>query len=730
MKELLHSAEMSDTSLLAVLQPSSADVASRQELVTTTTSDIPPVEEWRYDVRVGARLGGGRNNIVLRSNHFRVPTERIPDKIFHYHLRVQRVDTRTGEVQPENIPDPNEAGQRKAFRDNEVRLHTTLLWLFMESNADLFFNMEQCYDFTVEDSRKISLLMRKMGIIFDGKSSVFTSDIIAYSGACLTSRVAAGVQLFEVTLTLAEVISAEAAKAAGWRNADQTLLRALDCALFNFARWQVVDKATLPAIDISGKPALSFLANHRELLPNGTEPHWVMTQSAIFENDPSAPPIQLQRGIVALQGYYAALKTSCSGLLLVSDLAVTAFLKSGDLISVMSNALEMRREGFIEMCRAGKCSSDTISALTAALAGTKIKATHMNMWAIKIRSFGPPANSRGSIFTFDGAEMTVEEYFKRKYGLALRFPFLPTINVKSSSKPVLLPAELLIVPPGQTRTKPTPELVGELIKYAAVPPDFRQNFIQRSSFRDKMSGDESTYLFGINESESAPMAPEGFLLPPPKLQYNGTVVDPGLKGDWYSKRFLNAPPGSSRSDPIRFAVVVINSRDSGRGSKEIDRVVDFLKSEAADKGVSLEKVGLVTCSERDAESHFSSFKSRYSVGFILVILADEKSYSAVKFSADKMGLITQCLTLEKVIRFGSKDPKGYTNNVLLKLNMKLGGRNHSIAPPSGAARAPSADGVSFQDQPGALPWVFDRPCMLMGVDVSHPGENNQVIAST
>jgi eukaryotic translation initiation factor 2C len=82
-----------------------------------------------------------------------------------------------------------------------------------------------------------------------------------------------------------------------------------------------------------------------------------------------------------------------------------------------------------------------------------------------------------------------------------------------------------------------------------------------------------------------------------------------------------------------------------------------------------------------------------------------------------MALPTQCIKWDKV----AKPPRGIHYNVLLKMNFKLGGTSHVLASrlPSGAQGA-AGNGSVFQSPPASLSWIFDRPCMLVGIDVSHP----------
>lgn len=60
------------------------------------------------------------------------------------------------------------------------------------------------------------------------------------------------------------------------------------------------------------------------------------------------------------------------------------------------------------------------------------------------------------------------------------------------------------------------------------------------------------------------------------------------------------------------------------------------------------------------------------------------------------------------------------NNVLLKAHAKLGGTNHYLASRSGQNSISASSNNSFQTIPNSIGWFFDQPCMLMGIDISHP----------
>ena len=107
-------------------------------------------------------------------------------------------------------------------------------------------------------------------------------------------------------------------------------LRALDSILFNFARWRVVDASVLE--DETKLPL--ELTRHRESVV-GMEPGWLVSGSKVFENTPDMLRSLHCNGLKAIQGYYSALKSCAAGLVMVSDLAVSAFLESGEMINLM-----------------------------------------------------------------------------------------------------------------------------------------------------------------------------------------------------------------------------------------------------------------------------------------------------------------------------------------------------------------------------------------------------------
>ena len=65
------------------------------------------------------------------------------------------------------------------------------------------------------------------------------------------------------------------------------------------------------------------------------------------------------------------------------------------------------------------------------------------------------------------------------------------------------------------------------------------------------------------------------------------------------------------------------------------------------------------------------------------------------------------------------EQKGYFTNVLLKMNSKMGGTNHTLAERVPSKFGPTLEAEdedsppSFQQPPRSLSWLFEEPCMVV-----------------
>lgn len=168
-----------------------------------------------------------------------------------------------------------------------------------------------------------------------------------------------------------------------------------------------------------------------------------------------------------MQGYYAGLKCTVAGLYLVSDMSVSCFLTGGHMVNVMWQVGGYRNlEDMMRDANTRGLPKRFIDSVNEVIKNAKVSLIHIGHYR-KVRALGPVASSKESQFEVDGKPVTVADYFaqmcrskekganyKRVLSTGrLQFPNLPTINVGTSSKPVWVPPELVMIPGGQVRSR-------------------------------------------------------------------------------------------------------------------------------------------------------------------------------------------------------------------------------------------------------------------------------------
>lgn len=236
---------------------------------------------------------------------------------------------------------------------------------------------------------------------------------------------------------------------------------------------------------------------------------------------------------------------------------------------------------------------------------------------------GPPANHNDSKFEKDGKKITVANYFVemarenpeyRKFmkGDSLQFPFLPTVNVGSAARPILIPMELVTSCYGQNfSSRCTGEMTAQVVRHAAILPQERfQNLIDSASMVTQstqsvikaLRADSEVKAFGVMDFELSPMRVESKLLPPPKLQYKNDVYSPGLSGEWNilvgkPVQFVSLPPRPSQKGTYKYGILLVSQNEPREWQEETKFFQNELEKVAASTGLKLEIGGPpMTCS--------------------------------------------------------------------------------------------------------------------------------------
>ncbi|KAM7532604.1 hypothetical protein Aperf_G00000131371 [Anoplocephala perfoliata] len=282
--------------------------------------------------------------------------------------------------------------------------------------------------------------------------------------------------------------------------------------------------------------------------------------------------------------------------------------------------------------------------------------------------------------------MSVEEYFKEQYGIALRYPDLPCVRTKRD-KDEFMPIELLNVLPFQRAKEDRGLIAADVVRVAAVVPSerfrelrgFIRHFIaMRSSLISKVK---------LKLSDPEPVRVEARELPQPLARFFGGPKE--LKrGSWNQEPFFKAASTFLKwvivvLPPFRVRNVEIVLRELPRAARNLglvmDRNAEVLRATSPDLPVLFENL------------------SRKGVQLAVCILSDSKAYAEIKRASELTKfMVTQC------VKDSSLSKRKVMENLLLKINGKLGGLNWLLT------------GLSEK-------WGQEAP-MVVGADVTHPDQ--------
>ncbi|XP_017494677.1 PREDICTED: protein argonaute-2-like, partial [Rhagoletis zephyria] len=350
------------------------------------------------------------------------------------------------------------------------------------------------------------------------------------------------------------------------------------------------------------------------------------------------------------------------------------------------------------------------------LRGLKVKTTHTGeeqFFIIDCLSSETPTTHTFKMPSDDdqssggGKSISVREHFQSRYNMTL-LPNLNLVKTTAGKKggdggyKIHLPMEKCHFVEHQfiNDLKLPTMLQTELIELSSSPPNIY--FAQVAKFAELISQIDPPLLghFGLQLTTLPAKVPARVLDLPPVLDNQGTF-------------YRVAEP------PEQWAVVCF---DLSLTSHQLTGFIESMREVAKGRGMKLCKPFPITTVEiKDCYSIFNCFDNMRiltRVSFVVFILPsfcpempNGEVYKAVKYFSDtEVDFISQCVRAEKA----KAPPKGYFENVLDKINAKIGGINTAVS----------------EDYLKGLLLPFEvKETMLVGIDVNHPGQFDKIAAS-
>lgn len=323
-------------------------------------------------------------------------------------------------------------------------------------------------------------------------------------------------------------------------------------------------------------------------------------------------------------------------------------------------------------------------------------------------------------FEHEGEEISVNEYFMKRYKRQLKHPNLPLCIERKPQGVIYHPMEVLEIERGQrvTTEKQTPQISESMIKECQLPPIQMKKHIDEQMVAAMLCNDNPFLKeWGIKIS-SRPMRAVARRFHPPAISYGGGFkVQSNHYGDlqWRlgaKERF--AEPAKLQG---RWTFIIF---DGCVRRQEAESFVDALAKYCSQHGTIIGSRDVEVLEMSSEVEHNIESAMKHITGSSKYIMFTTKMkldpvHGFMKRLEAQFGIVTQHVssqTLNKAI--GQKGAFMVLGNLCLKLNLKLGGVNHNLR----ACDQLISTNPGMRNVDGTL---FPKTRMFVAFDVSHAG---------
>ena len=417
------------------------------------------------------------------------------------------------------------------------------------------------------------------------------------------------------------------------------------------------------------------------------------------------------RGQQLAFGFFQAVHAINSGPGLVVNRTTALFHETGSVIGYIAKVLEERAENF----RPDTFKGRKLYQIVNALKNLEVKVSHLTYRRrYKIRNITDEA-ARDLVIDYmepdeNGVpvfkeKLSIEAFYERVYNKTLKFPHYPCVETGSKERPNYLPIELCEIIADQPVKVMSSVATAEMIRTSARQlPQERINLIEKSMRKSKEEG--ACYLneFGV-KIRNQPIRVPGRVLEAPYLEYaNGSIQPQGGKWDMKTGKKLSNPVSIGENE---WAVISF----SRQGDPEAVARQLHLKGKSI--GMEFGKPILKRNVQYQSSKLRQYFRSLYDESgrklklIVCIVFQSNDLYREIKLIGDCVAKIaTQCIHEKKLRKITDEL---YVNNVLLKINGKVGGASYNFS------MVPS------------LPTVFQtKKIMTVGIDFTHPAPGEKL----
>lgn len=409
------------------------------------------------------------------------------------------------------------------------------------------------------------------------------------------------------------------------------------------------------------------------------------------------------------QGFYPSVRYSRQGLMLNIDETFSTFWHFGGqpLYELVRN---VSRDNIANL------NQGQLKRISDAISGVRVRAEHTGM-VYKVHEISRFTADTHQ-FEHEGRMISIKEYFLKNYNKRLTHPGLPCVKAHPK-KDIFIPMELLFVIPNErSKRVMSQEEAKSMVGFATRKPVMKESSAIDTvhSLMAAKNRLGSRMSFSINDSL---VQVHGRQLDPPKVFFrshrSGVPTQASIVENMAQWR-LDRDTAFVSTKPIPFCAIIkdrSNPQYNSRYPQQQPLISEFmhqLKESARLVGIS---IGGIKVFDKDSQCDYPSFMkqimTRHRNCNLMVILrkdTDSATYGKIKLCGDvHLGVVTQ-VCLEKNILY-DRQLRSYCDNLVLKINAKLGGENSLVRTNTDEDILSVLKGAS-------------KSCIILGADVSHP----------
>ncbi|KAK1582598.1 hypothetical protein Q3G72_016632 [Acer saccharum] len=356
------------------------------------------------------------------------------------------------------------------------------------------------------------------------------------------------------------------------------------------------------------------------------------------------PVEEVLAGIEYRRGFHQSLRPTQMGLSLNIDISAGGFYKSILVSDYVSNYITSNISVPL---------SEDLKKVSKSFKGMSVSATRLGSDQ-KYKIFGisnKPLSKQSFTPQNEVNEMTVVQYYHDRYDVELNLTALPVLLAGSASSPIYLPMEICTIVEGNRYSGGLDEKQEtSLLEATMLHPSKRESIIKTMVKSNAYNSDRIANVeFGIHvENELASV--DARILPAPTLKCHDNTGEE-----------IRVNPSSGQWD---------------MSNKEFNSLPVFPITSATPDQIEM---ALTDVHKKNIEE-----------GKIKRVCETE------------LGIVSQCCRPEEV----SKLKPEYFENIALKINVKVGGKNTVL------------DNTEVK----SIPCVYDSPTIIIGADVTHSGQ--------